>query len=552
MANLNKLLVHVPLALCEGFKEKYVKDTDRRDRSYDNKVVFLEDTQEIFTQGKLYGTNVKDFNELKTKVGTIPADAVSNNIVDYITELINKADYIKSVNEKDTEKFIAADTDENNNVTIYSTDKLNIAVNNANSALKSISVLSKTLNKDNYILTVEEAQTALKLGDAAYKNSSYFATPHDVEEAKSYVIGKKDIDNETAYTIHGTRAYASYVASKAAQSVVDILPGVKQGSGIKVSQETINGKTTYTVSTSAEVFHYKGNKTTIEQLPASDNTTGDVWSVGPADAEGSTLYTWDGDEWINIGGPNGVTDVDKSESHGVKLDKNPDGRVKVIVDPNLGKVVNGNDKVITGGTAYTAIYNAKRDCNSYAYSYVGGLENSYTSKNGAYVNVRVDTASGNVSYVAVTETKALTDAVKNANSAMQSFTMFDKTIKNGNKVTVDDVKTALKLKSAAYEEISYFDKAGTAQTLINELNGSASGTDTFVTVKVDTLHGEVSKVTVTESDALKNGINGAIRDITDDRPYLKAERQGSTVKLDLDETEVFSYVVNNIWETYSA
>ena len=88
--------------------------------------------------------------------------------------------------------------------------------------------------------------------------------------------------------------------------------------------------------------------------------------------------------------------------------------------------------------------------------------------------------------------------------------------------------------------------------MIDKLKGSASGTDTFVTVKVDTLHGEVSKVTVTEAQALKDTINGAIRDITDDRPYLKAERQGSTVKLDLDETEVFNYVSSNIWETYSA
>lgn len=549
MANLNKLLVNVPTALCEGFKEKYVKDTDRRDRSYDNKVVFLEDTQEIFTQGKLYGTNVTDFNELKTKVGTIPADAVSNNIVDYITELINKADYIKSVDEKVGEKFIAADTDENNNVTIYSTDKLNIAVNNANSAIKELDLLGYKLDKNNKTITVSDAKTALGLGTAALKNEEYFATPSYVQTAYNNVIGK-NTDDKTAYTIYGTRAYASYVASEAAQGVVDILPVVKQGSGIGVKSTTVNGKTTYEVYTSAEVFHYKGNKTTIEQLPASDNTRGDVWSVGIENAEGSTLYAWDGDEWINIGGPNGVTDVNITESHGVKLYKNPDGTVQVIVTP--GSIKPGDNSVITGGTAYTTIEEAKTSSYNAALGYIGRLNNSITYTNSTYVHVKVDTTGGNVSDVKVIETDALKNAVTNANSAMQSATILGYLVKNGGEITVDQVKTKLGLGTAAYEEISYFDKAGTAQTLIDGLGGSASGTDTFVTVKVETSKGEVSKVTVTESDTLKNAVNGGIQTINGDLPYLKAVKQGSTVNLDFDQTEVFNYVSSNIWETYSA
>ena len=240
------------------------------------------------------------------------------------------------------------------------------------------------------------------------------------------------------------------------------MPGVKEGSGIKVKSNTVNGKTTYTISTSAEVWHYKGNKTTKEQLPASDNTTGDVWSVGPVDAAGSTLYAWDGDEWINIGSADGVTGVDTTPSSGVKLDQNTNGTVKVIVTP--GSIANGNGSVITGGIAYTAIFEAKKACNSYCNSYVntyvGKLQNSYTSKNGTYVHVKVDTKGGNVSYVGVTETDALKTAVTHANSAVQT-------------------------------------------------------------------------------------ING-------DSPYLGATKKGTTVKLDLDETEVFNYVTNNIWETYSA
>ena len=157
MANLNKLLVHVPSNLCDAFKTKYVDGTDR---SYDSKVVFLEKTQEIFTKGKLYGTNIGDFNDLKALVGTIPSGATSTNIIDYINEKITSADHIHSVSKKSGETLIEVAT-ENKNVTINSTSALTTAVSNANSAVQSVSVLGKTLNKTTNELTVEEAKEAL-------------------------------------------------------------------------------------------------------------------------------------------------------------------------------------------------------------------------------------------------------------------------------------------------------------------------------------------------------------------------------------------------------
>ena len=41
MSDLNKLLVHVPSSLCDDFRAKYIVDGANRDKSYDNKVVFL-------------------------------------------------------------------------------------------------------------------------------------------------------------------------------------------------------------------------------------------------------------------------------------------------------------------------------------------------------------------------------------------------------------------------------------------------------------------------------------------------------------------------------
>ena len=514
MANLNKLLVHVPLALCDGFKTKYVNGTDR---SYDNKVVFLEKTQEIFTQGKIYGTNIQDFNALKTLVGKIPAGATSTNIVDYISEMISKADHVHSVSKKSDENLIEVTTS-NKAVTINSTKYLSDAVSNANSAIKSVSILGKDLNKNTNSITAEEAKTALCLGSAAYQDSTAFD------------------------------------AAGAAAGVEAKLPVVTNGSGITVTPSTDgNGKTTYTVSTSAEVFHYKGNKLTLAQLPASGNTIGDVWSVGPADAQGSTLYAWDGDEWINIGGANGITGVDTTASAGVALAKNSNGTVKVNVTPGL--VANGDGSVVTGGVVNAAIL-ARCDAKGTAQNLINTLGGSKGSTNGTYVNVTVTTSKGQVSKVTVDETKSLTDAIGKANAAMQSATILGYKISNGGSVTIEQAKTALELGSAAYQDSTAFDAAGTAQGLINKLGGTVtSGNGNYVNVRVDTSKGQASNVTVIETDDFKNVVSkakNAVQTISGDSPYLSAAKTGTSVALNLDETEVFNYVANNIWETYSA
>ena len=552
MANLNKLLVHVPSDLCDGFKTKYVNGTDR---SYDNKVVFLEDTQEIFTQGKLYGTNVKAFDNLKKLIGEIPSGADSKDIVHYISEAIGKADHIHSVSKKSDETLIDVTTS-NKAVTINSTTALTKAVSNANSAMQSVSVLGKELNKTTNSISVAEAKTALGLGTAAYKNVGDFDASGAAAKVKRDVIGVKGND-KGADTIYGAKAYADNAASVAAAGVVAKLPVVTNGSGIVVTPNTdSNGKTTYTVSTSAEVFHYKGNKLTKAELPSTGNTTGDVWSVGPEDTAGSTLYAWDGNEWINIGGANGITGVDTTPSSGVELAKNTNGTVKVNVTP--GSIANGNGSVVTGGAVYSAISEAEGRCDpkGTAKGLIDKLGGSKTSSNGTYVNVTVTTSKGEVSGVTVSETANLTSAITKANSAMQSVTILGHTISNGGEVTVEQAKTDLGLGSAAYQNSTAFDAAGTAKGLIDKLGGSkTSSNGTYVNVTVTTSKGEVSGVTVSETANLTSAItnaNNAVQTINGDSSYLIATKTGTTVKLDLDETEVFNYVSNNIWETYSA
>lgn len=546
MAVLNKILVHVPSNLCDGFKTKYVTSATNRDTSYDSKIVFLEKTQEIFTKGKLYGTNIGDFNALKELVGTIPSGATSTNIIDYINEKINSANHIHSVSKKSGETLIDVTTS-NKAVTVNSTSALTTAVSNANSAVQSVSVLGKTLNKTTNSITVADAKTALGLGTAAYENKSAF----DVAGA----------------------------ASTAAAGVEAKLPVVTNGSGITVTPTTDgNGKTTYKVSTSAEVFHYKGNKTALSELPSTGNTTGDVWSVGPANAVGSTLYAWDGDEWINIGGANGITGVDTTSSKGVALAKNTNGTVKVNVTP--GSVASGNGSVVTGGAVYTAIAAAEGRCDAKgtAQGLINALGGSATSSNGSYVNVTVNTSKGQASGVTVSETDALKTAVSNANSALQSVSVLGKTLNNANNsISVAEATSALGLKSAAFKTVSYFESVGTAAAKA-ELRRLGEKTCTngneYFNVSVTTSCGSISYVGATTTIELTrplayaNITKDAILDINylneESRPYFSysISKQiysatpgincGSKLYLGFNVDEVFNYVSDNMWETYTA
>lgn len=452
MADLKKILVFVPSSLCDDFKTKYVTAVTNRDTSYDSKIVFLEKTQEIFTQGKIYGTNIQDFNALKELVGTLPSDATSTNIVDYITENVNSV--------------------------------------------------------------------------------------------KTTIIGTSG-DDKTAKTIYGAKAYASDMASTAAAGVEAKLPVVTNGSGITVTPSTDeNGKTTYAVSTSAEVFHYKGNKTTLSELPSTENTTGDVWSVGPENAEGSTLYAWDGDEWINIGGANGITDVDNTSSKGVVLAKNANGTVKVNVTP--GSVASGNDSVVTGGTVYTAIAEAEGRCDAKgtAQGLIGALGGSATSNNSSYFSVTVKTSKGQVSEVTTYETAEFLTAMENAHYALTYTNVLGKrlTIFN-NSLSVDEAKTALGLGSAAFEDASYFMRVGDA--------GSGSSADIeSIRRRIGYVEADVRSIRqdfIRELDTY-NGVTTS--------PYIKLVTHnyvdGKLVNIYLDETKVFNYVSDNMWENYTA
>ena len=123
MADLQKLFVLVSAANTAAFKSTYVAGGESRDKAYDNKIVFLEGTGEIFTKGKLYGMSNDQAAQLSKTIasiglnadGTLPgwgadADSIKNaaTIIAAVIALDAKAKALQA--ELDAEQKKVADS----------------------------------------------------------------------------------------------------------------------------------------------------------------------------------------------------------------------------------------------------------------------------------------------------------------------------------------------------------------------------------------------------------------------------------------------------------
>lgn len=586
MADLKKILVHVPSNLCDGFKTKYVTGASGdRDKSYDGKIVFLEKTQEIFTKGKIYSTSVLDFSSLKELVGELPGGIDSTNIADYIGEvkgeLLGTDDYDSS---KDTiwgAKAYAghiggeligdaiSDTWSNNTIqgakryaeyvssnVIEGTGikvKEDITLDDNGGSKKTFTISNSGVTSVDktpsagVALTYTNGKVGVNVSTGEVKeNNDKVITGGAVYTEVKKLIGKSS-DASTANTIYGTKKYADEAASKVEAKILTL----SAGNGIALEPSTLDGHPNIKISTSARVFYYQGNKTTVSALPSTGNK-GDVWSVGTENAEGSTLYVWDGDEWINIGGPNGVTDVKTTASHGVALAKNQGGEVYVNVTP--GEIKKDNDSVVTGGTAYTAIAAAESRCDAKgtAERLISYLDSSYESTNGDYINVKVDISDGKLSNVTVTERPDLLNAIDKANNSIQ-----DIIISQSSESYLSTLKGGPFLNGNYMSYIGLNVDALSSYILHTKIATNAkTGTSDYVNVSVNTSGGNVSKVTVAETDNLKNAVNkanSAVQTITVNSysGCLYTGKNITEVSVDLDDTLLFNYVSDNVWETYT-
>ena len=91
LTTINELFVFVPAGMGQTFIKRYATD-----EAYKEKIAFVEETGEIYTNGKCFGTNYKSaINELSGKVQEVKEknDELANILKDF------NADTIKEIND---------------------------------------------------------------------------------------------------------------------------------------------------------------------------------------------------------------------------------------------------------------------------------------------------------------------------------------------------------------------------------------------------------------------------------------------------------------------
>ena len=402
-----------------------------------------------------------------------------------------------------------------------------------------------------------------KAGSAAEaQNNSYAYAYAKFEESKVYaedkmmfVLGRADAE-ETSNTVIGTRKYAYSLANTAysnAKNYTDsVLPTVSAGNNINVETTTdSNGKVNYKVSTTATVFNYKGNKTTKAELEnIQDKVSGDVWSVGAADAPGSSLYAWDGDEWINIGPADGVVGINNTSSHGIGLTLN-NGIVGISVTPGS---VGTSENFVTGEAVQSALNSAVGEIEnklpgvtngrginvssnsdengkttytiattSEMLRYLGDYTNSTPSFDSGSITIGDSYSKDDMLYCYMEYTDPLWSYIHNTrwnkivgSNKLIADTTYHYGIRLDNSTYVNDygrVYDTIELvieKGGIYKSDERFVTGDDVYSHINGLRDSKTSTDgSYVNVTVSTKGGNVSSVSVSESDNLKTAVNNA-------------------------------------------
>lgn len=207
---------------------------------------------------------------------------------------------------------------------------------------------------------------------------------------------------------------------------------------------------------------------------------------------------------------------------------------------------NGADVAVTGlkSAAYTdskdyatAAQGAKADSALQQTDIVAGSGNGTISVKGSDVAV---TGLGSAAFTATTA-YATADQGAKADSAVQKVSVLGKELTNGSSVSVEEAKTALGLKSAAYEEASAFDVAGAAAAVL----GTAADE-----VNAATVHGALKAAAKAQADidaffnAAEKG-DAALDTLKEIQDFLAGDAEG-TVKELLDDVAANAGAIEDI------
>lgn len=216
-------------------------------------------------------------------------------------------------------------------------------------------------------------------------NAADYVDPVSATDEELLAAGWQKLGDQAASNVNSVNGKTGNVTLAAGDIGITAIEGV-EGENIQAALEAINTK-------ASTAYKYKGSKATYEELPAENNTVGDVWNVVAAHGTtpAGTNYAWTGDAWDALGG---LVDLSTYQTKAITIDGEP---------TTVEAAITANKTSATNNTA--AINKNKTDIEAVSGS-VKSLDTLVKSKQDATVDVSVN----GTSYTTIPEAIGALDA----------------------------------------------------------------------------------------------------------------------------------------------
>lgn len=216
-------------------------------------------------------------------------------------------------------------------------------------------------------------------------NATSYVDPVSATDEELLAAGWQKLGDQAASNVNSINGKTGNVTLAAGDIGITAIEGI-EGENIQAALEAINTK-------ASTAYKYKGSKATYEELPAENNTVGDVWNVVAAHGTtpAGTNYAWTGDAWDALGG---LVDLSTYQTKAITIDGEPT-TVEAAITANKTSAANNT----------AAINKNKTDIEAVSGS-VKGLDTLVKSKQDATVDVSVN----GTSYTTIPEAIGALDA----------------------------------------------------------------------------------------------------------------------------------------------
>lgn len=203
-------------------------------------------------------------------------------------------------------------------------------------------------------------------------NAPDYVDPVSATDEELLAAGWQKLGDQAASNVNSVNGKTGNVTLAAGDIGITAIEGI-EGENIQAALEAINAK-------ASTAYKYKGSKATYEELPAENNTIGDVWNVVAAHGTtpAGTNYAWTGDAWDALGG---LVDLSTYQTKAITIDGEPT-TVEAAITANKTSAANNA----------TAINKNKTDIEAVSGS-VKSLDTLVKSKQDATVDVSVNGTS---------------------------------------------------------------------------------------------------------------------------------------------------------------